>query len=51
MIKVIIPVVVMMAIILCKKIPKIGGNIHVALIAAGILSLLTGGVFSVVEWV
>lgn len=51
MVKVIIPVAVMMVIILCKKIPKIGGNIHAALIVAGLLSLLTGGVFSVVEWV
>ena len=50
MVKVIIPVVVMMVIILCKKIPKIGGNIHVALIVAGVLSLITGGVYSVVEW-
>ena len=51
MIKVVVPVAVMMLIILWKKIPKIGGNIHAALIVAGILSLLMGGVYSVVEWV
>ena len=36
MIKVVVPVAVMMLIILWKKIPKIGGNIHAALIVAGI---------------
>ena len=51
MVKVIIPVAVMMVIILWKKIPKIGGNIHAALIVAGVLSLILGGVYSVVDWV
>lgn len=51
MVKVIIPVAVMMVIILWKKIPKVGGNIHAALIVAGVLSLILGGVYSVVDWV
>lgn len=51
MITVIIPVAVLLLIILCKKIPKIGGNVNLALIIAGVLSLLLGGVFSPVKWV
>lgn len=50
MITVLIPVCVLLFIILCKKIPKIGGNVNVGLIASGVLSLLMGGVFSPVEW-
>ena len=33
--EVFIPIVLMIVIILVKKIPKIGGNIYAALIAAG----------------
>lgn len=51
MIKVIIPVVVLLFVILCKKLPKIGGNIYVALISAGVLSLLLGGVFAPSQWI
>ena len=51
MIKVIIPVCVLLAVILCKKIPKIGGNVQVGLILAGVLSLLLGGVFQPTAWV
>lgn len=36
MIKVIIPVVVLLFVILCKKLPRIGGNIYVALMSAGV---------------
>lgn len=50
MIKVIIPVIALLVIILCKKIPKIGGNVNVGLFTAGALSLLLGGVFNPVEW-
>ena len=50
MIKVIIPVIALLVIILCKKIPKIGGNVNVGLFTAGALSLLLGGVFHPVEW-
>lgn len=50
MIKVIIPVIALLVIILCKKIPKIGGNVNVGLFTAGALSLLLGGVFNPVDW-
>lgn len=50
MITVFIPICVLLGIILWKKMPKIGGNVNLALIAAGILSLLLGGIFSPVEW-
>ena len=50
MLKVIIPVAVLLLIILVKKLPLIGGNVQVALIAAGVLSLLLGGVFQPGAW-
>ncbi len=50
MITVLIPVAVLLAVILCKRIPKIGGNVQVGLVLAGVLSLLLGGVFSPAEW-
>ena len=50
MITVLIPVVVLLAVILCKRIPKIGGNVQVGLVLAGVLSLLLGGVFSPADW-
>lgn len=50
MITVLIPVGVMLAVILCKKIPKIGGNVQVALVLAGILSLVLGGVYQPTAW-
>lgn len=51
MISVLIPVAVLLLIVLCKKLPKIGGNVQAALIAAGILSLLLGRVFNPSDWV
>ena len=36
MITVLIPVCVLLGIILCKRIPKIGGNVQAALILAGL---------------
>lgn len=51
MIKVIIPIAVLLFIILCKKLPKIGGNIYAGLLAAGALSLLLGGVFDPGAWI
>ena len=50
MITVLIPVCVLLGIILCKRIPKIGGNVQAALILAGVLSLLLGGVFKPSDW-
>lgn len=51
MISVLVPVAVLLLIILWKKMPKIGGNVQAALIAAGVLSLLLGGVFQPTAWV
>lgn len=50
MITVLIPVCVLLTVILCKKIPKIGGNVNVALLLAGILALLLGGIYTPVHW-
>ena len=50
MIKVIIPIAALLIIMLCKKLPKIGGNVLVALLTAGVLSLLMGGIFNPVQW-
>lgn len=50
MIIVIVPMTVLLAIILIKKIPVIGGNIYFALAAAGLLSLIMGGVHNPVDW-
>ena len=51
MIIVIVPMVVLLAVILVKQIPKIGGNIYIALALAGIISLLMGGVYNPVDWI
>jgi len=51
MIIVIIPVAILLFIILCNKLPKIGGNIYVALVTTAIVSLLLGGIFNPVDWV
>lgn len=50
MITVIIPIILLLAILLCKKIPLIGGNIHVALAAAGFSALILGGVYNPIVW-
>ena len=51
MIQVIIPMAVLLFIVLCRKIPVIGGKINVALVAAGILTLLLGGLFTPSSWI
>lgn len=50
MIIVIVPMVILLTVILVKGIPKIGGNIYIALFLAGIVSLLMGGVYNPLEW-
>lgn len=50
MITVIIPILLLLLILLCKKIPVIGENIHAALGAAGLSALLLGGIYSPVMW-
>ena len=51
MLKVIIPISVLLLIVLCKKLPYIGGKLNVALITAGALTLLLGGLFNPADWV
>jgi TRAP-type C4-dicarboxylate transport system permease large subunit len=50
MVIVIVPIVILLAVILIKKIPFIGGNIQIALVITGIVALLFGGVYSPAEW-
>ena len=50
MIAVVIPLLLMIGIILLKKIPYIGGNIYVALIAGGLSALLLAGLFNPATW-
>ncbi|MDR1317872.1 MAG: hypothetical protein LBK13_13480 [Spirochaetales bacterium] len=50
MIIVIVPIFILLAIILIKRIPVIGGNIQIGLIVTGFVALLLGGVFSPIEW-
>lgn len=51
MITVVVPIGLLLLILLCKKIPLIGGNIHVALAAAGLSALVMGGVYSPIRWI
>lgn len=51
MISVIIPVVLLLAIILIKKIPYIGGSINWGLFICAISALLLGGIYNPVSWV
>ena len=50
MLSIVVPIVVMFAIALLPQIPKIGGNIAVALFAGGLLSLLMNGILNPMEW-
>ncbi|MEA4891023.1 MAG: TRAP transporter large permease subunit [Peptococcaceae bacterium] len=50
MISVIIPISLLLIIVLVKKIPYIGGNIHVALLVAGASALLLSGIYSPMDW-
>lgn len=50
MIIVLVPFCALLAIILIKKIPYIGGNITAGLLVTGFLSLIMGGIFNPVEW-
>ena len=51
MITVLIPIAVLLFIILCKRLPKIGGNVQAALIITGILALILGGVSTPSGWI
>ncbi len=50
MIKVIIPIILLLFIIFCKKLPYIGGKINCALFAAGAAALLLAGKFNIGDW-
>lgn len=50
MITVIVPVLVLIVLIMVKKIPFVGGKVTYALIIAGLLALLMGGVFTPLQW-
>lgn len=50
MITVIVPVIVLIVLIMVKKIPFVGGKVTYALIIAGLLALLMGGVFNPLKW-
>ena len=51
MITVIVPVIVLIVLIMVKKIPFVGGKVTYALIIAGLLALLMGGVFTPLQWI
>ena len=51
MITVIVPVIVLIVLIMVKKILFVGGKVTYALIIAGLLALLMGGVFNPLQWV
>jgi len=50
MIIVLVPVAVLLAIVLIKQIPKIGGNVYAALFITGFIALLMGGIFNPINW-
>jgi TRAP-type C4-dicarboxylate transport system permease large subunit len=50
MIIVIVPILLLLAIILIKRIPLIGGNIQIALVITGVAALLFGGVYNPLDW-
>ena len=51
MLKVIITIAVLLAIVLIKKIPYIGGNITAGLAVAGILTFILNGNLNVGNWI
>ena len=50
MITVIVPFCLLLAIILIRKIPYIGGNIQIALLLTGLVALVMGGVYNPIDW-
>lgn len=47
---VVVPLIILFGIIFIKKIPKIGGNIRIAIILTGLAALLVSGIFNPVKW-
>ena len=50
MIKVIVPILILLVLVVAKKIPKIGGNVALALALAGLTALIMGGVYNPISW-
>lgn len=48
---VLIPVIVLIIIATCKKIPKIGGNLLVGFITASLLALMMSGIYNPIDWI
>jgi len=51
MLKVVIPVALLLAIVLIRRIPYIGGEIRVGLIISALVALLLGRVYSPIDWI
>lgn len=51
MINVLLPIIVLIAVVVIKKIPLIGGKVHWALLLSGAVALLSAGIVSPVAWV
>ena len=51
MITVIVPICLLVFLLLCKKIPFIGGNISASLGVAAVCAMIMGGVYSPLKWV
>ena len=50
MLKVVVAIVLLLGIVLIKKIPYIGGNIHIALLIAGAATMICAGMFTPQAW-
>ena len=50
MAKVIVPILILLVLVAFKKIPKIGGNVALALALAGFVALLMGGIYNPISW-
>lgn len=50
MITVVVPICLLVFLLLCKKIPFLGGNIPAALGIAGVCAMIMGGVYNPIKW-
>ena len=51
MFQVVVPMAVLLVLVLCKKIPVIGGKINLALVITGALTLLLSGMYNPELWI
>ena len=49
--KVVIAIVLLLGIVLIKRLPVIGGNIHIALLIAGAATMICSGIFTPGDWI